>query len=471
MLFAFSFLSECGTKPMSDCVEYSLPIALNLQDLQEKRSFRVLEVFEVQKARVLDSLLSADSANLCRRMDRSEQTAPDEDSSPQYTLVSTSECFQNMLERLIPAPRLAIDIEADSLYHYFEKVCLIQISSDIDTYIVDPLAIGTIGNLAPLMSNPDMEKVFHAAGYDIFCLRRDYGFAFANIFDTHAAAQLLGYKLLGLGALMEKLLGIHHSKRRQRDDWSRRPLEPRQLEYAAMDTHHLLRLRDTLENELRQKSRLSWAKEEFETEAAVERSGKEFDTEGYRRIKGNRDLPVQDQLALRALYLLRDQAARKLDVPPFKVLTNTILMDLAKKPPKSVREMFNRPGISRRVARKFGAAILNTIEDSRRHDPSILEISVHNNYRTPNHTAKLRLEKLRLWRKQKANELGLHVGVVFPANLLENLAAAPPADKEQLANIPGIRRWRVREFGEEILQLLRSQEDQIESSGRISHQV
>jgi len=269
--------------------------------------------------------------------------------------------------------------------------------------------------------------------------------------------------------LMEQLLGIHHSKRRQRDDWSRRPLEPRQLEYAAMDTHHLLQLRDTLETELRRKSRLSWAKEEFETEAAVERSGKEFDTEGYRRIKGNRELPVKDQLTLRALYLLRDQAARKLDVPPFKVLTNTILMDLVRKPPKSVREMFNRPGISRRVARKFGAAILNTIEDSRRQDPSVLEISVNNNYKTPGRTAKLRLERLRLWRKQKAIELGLHVGVVFPANLLENLAAAPPADRGQLENIPGIRRWRVREFGEEILQLLRSREDQIESSARISH--
>jgi ribonuclease D len=404
-------------------------------------------------------------------MDRLENIAPEANSPPQYTLVSTPECFQNMLERLIPAPRLAIDIEADSLYHYFEKVCLIQISSDIDTYIIDPLAIGTIGDLAPLMSKPDMEKVFHAADYDIFCLRRDYGFVFANIFDTHAAAQLLGYKFLGLGALMEQLLGIHHSKRRQRDDWSRRPLELKQLEYAAMDTHHLLQLRDTLESELRQKNRLSWAKEEFETEASIERSSKEFDTEGYRRIKGNRELPIKDQLVLRALYLLRDQAARKLDVPPFKVMTDTILMDLTRKPPKSAREMFNRPGISRRVARKFGAAILNTIEDSRRQDSSVLEVSIRNNYRPPGRATKLRLEKLRLWRKAKAIELGLQVGVVFPANLLENLAAAPPADREQLANIPGIRQWRVREFGEEILQLLRSQEDQIESAAWISHEV
>ncbi len=404
-------------------------------------------------------------------MDCLENAAPDANSQPQYTLVSTPECFQNTLECLIPAPRLAIDVEADSLYHYFEKVCLIQISSDIDTYIFDPFAITTIMDLGPLMSNPEMEKVFHAAGYDIFCLRKDYGFAFANIFDTHAAAQLLGYEFLGLGALMENLLGIYHSKRRQRDDWSRRPLEPKQLEYAAMDTHHLLQLRDVLESGLRQKGRLTWAQEEFEIEAAAERSGREFDAEGYRRIKGSRDLTAQDQLVLRALYLLRDQAARKLDVPPFKVLTNTILMDLVRKPPKSVREMFNRPGISRRVARKFGAAILNTAEEARRQNPSILEISARGNWKAPSRAAKLRLEALKIWRKQKADELGLQVGVVFPANLLENLAAAPPANTGQLANLPGMRRWRVREFGEEILCLLRSQEDQIKSSAWYSQQV
>ena len=222
-------------------------------------------------------------------------------SPPPYTLVSTVEGFQTMLSRLLPAARLAIDIEADSLYHYFEKVCLIQISSDCDTYILDPLAVTSIGDLAPLMSNPSVEKVFHAAGYDIHCLRRDYGFAFSNLFDTHVASQLLGYEFLGLSAMMEKLLGIHHSKRRQRDDWSHRPLDSEQLEYAAMDTHHLLKLRDVLEIELRQKGRLSWAQEEFETAATIERPGKEFDTEGFRRIKGNRQLPLQDQVILRGI--------------------------------------------------------------------------------------------------------------------------------------------------------------------------
>ena len=254
---------------------------------------------------VLDSHLPADSVNLCVPMDRTKVEETGTHTPPPYTLVSTTESFRTMLNSLNKAPRLAMDIEADSLYHYFEKVCLIQISTDRKTYVLDPLAIEEIGDLGPLMSDSSVEKVFHAAGYDVHCLRRDHGFSFVNIFDTHIAAQLLGYEFLGLSPLMGKILGIHHSKRRQRDDWSHRPLASEQLEYAAMDTHHLLRLRDALEKELRQKNRLYWAQEEFETAAVTERPDKEFDANGFRRIKGNRELSLQDQTVLRAMVITR----------------------------------------------------------------------------------------------------------------------------------------------------------------------
>jgi ribonuclease D len=377
---------------------------------------------------------------------------------PPYELITTPDRFRCMLEGLMPASRLAIDIEADSLYHYFEKVCLIQISTDSDTYILDPLAVRSVGELAPLMRNPAMEKVFHASGYDIFCLSRDYNFTFANIFDTHVAAQLLGYEFLGLGTLMDGLLGIHHSKRRQRDDWSVRPLVPEQLEYAAMDTHHLLAMRDVLEAELRLKGRLSWAQEEFECAASAERREKEFDPEGFRRIKGNRDLSLQDQVVLRALYMFRDEIARKMDVPPFKVLNNSVLIDLARRPPQFPEEMYNRRGISNRVARKYSEGIIDIIAESRKQDPSILEAPARNNWKSPGRAAKLRTEAMKQWRQVKAKELNLPVGVVFPANLLEVLAAAPPLDLEEFANLPGMRRWRTREFGEEVLRLLQHPE-------------
>ncbi len=373
---------------------------------------------------------------------------------PPFTWVDTDFGFRRVLEDLAAAPRMAIDIEADSLYHYFEKVCLIQISTEKETYILDPLSISNLRGLAPMLSSPRVEKVFHAANYDIFCLRRDYGFTFSNIFDTHIAAQFAGYEFLGLSPLMEKLLGISHSKRRQRDDWSRRPLQSEQLEYAAMDTHHLLRLRDILEAQLREKRRLSWVQEEFEVEAAAEMPEREFDPEGFRRIKGNRELELRELAILRALYLLRDRYAREMDTPPFKVMNNSVLLDLARKPPRSAHEMFKRPGISYRVARKFAGEILRTIERAKKEDPSRLELPARSPWKAPSREARIRLENLKSWRQARAQELSLHVGVVFPGNFLETLSSSPPADLVALACIPGMRRWRVREFGAEILGML-----------------
>jgi ribonuclease D len=377
-----------------------------------------------------------------------------EETAPPYTSVATAESFQYMMESLRPAGRLAVDIEADSLYHYFEKVCLIQISTDSETFVLDPLAIRDLSSLGPLMSDPGVEKVFHAATYDIHCLRRDYGFTFGSIFDTHVAAQLLGYEQLGLSALMEKLLNINHSKRRQRDDWSRRPLALEQLEYAAMDTHHLLHLRDMLEEQLRQKNRLYWAVEEFELAATANAQEREFDPEGYRRIKGSRDLSVHELAVLRALYILRDRYARELDVPAFKVLNNPVLIDLSQKPPHSPRDMFHRAGISYRVARKYAGEIFRAIERARAAESEEVTLPTPKLWRAPSRETRQRLESLKIWRVEKARELQLPVGVVFPGNILEFLAAFPPADLVSLEDVDGMRRWRVREFGEEILRLL-----------------
>ena len=378
-----------------------------------------------------------------------------------YTLVSTNDCFYAMMDRIIGARRLAIDTEADSLYHYFEKVCLLQLSTYSETFIIDPLTVTVVGELAPLISDPSVEKVFHAAGYDVFCLRRDFNFTFANIFDTHLAGSLLGYEYLGLDAMMEKVLGIHHSKDCQRDDWSQRPLHAEQLEYAAMDTHHLLRLRDALERELLLKDRMEWAREEFAAVAATERSEKEFDPEGFRRIKGFHALDVGKRLILRALYLFRDNAARKLDAPPFKVLNNSVLADLARRPPLSAQELFKRPGVSFRVARKFGADIVNIIASANHADPAILDLPPRQVAKPPNVASRHLLELLKKWRQGKAEELKLPIGVIFPANILESLAVAPPANLDEFMAFPGMRKWRAREFGPEILQTLCSERVEI----------
>ncbi len=391
-------------------------------------------------------------------MDHDKTNQAGEIRSTPFTWVASLDAFQRLVESLQPASRLAIDIEADSLYHYFEKVCLIQISTDCETFILDSLAVKDLRALGPIMADAAVEKVFHAANYDLFCLRRDYEFAFKNLFDTHVAAQLMGYEQLGLDALLEKLLGISHSKRRQRDDWSRRPLAPEQLEYAAMDTHHLMQLRDLLERQLREKGRLAWAREEFESLAELQTQEREFDAEGFRRIKGSRTISLPQLAILRALYLLRDRYAREMDVPPFKVMNNSVLLDLAQRPPRAPRELFKRPGISFRVARRFSGEIYRTIENARSEDPASLALPARDPGKAPSRESKARLEELRRWRRVKAEELQLHVGVIFPGALLEIVAACPPDNLAELEAIPGIRRWRIHEFGAEILGIIHKNE-------------
>jgi ribonuclease D len=373
-----------------------------------------------------------------------------------FALVASPEAYREMLEALRPASRIAVDIEADSLYHYFEKVCLIQISTDSSTFVLDALAVRDLGDLAPFFADPQIEKAFHAASYDIYCLRRDYGFTFARIFDTHVAAQLCGYEQLGLSALLESLLGISHSKRRQRDDWSRRPLEAEQLQYAAMDTHHLLTLRDLLEKTLESQGRLSWALEEFQVAAGAIPQERRFDPEGFRRIKGSRELRAPESRALRALFLLRDQIARELDVPPFKVLNNSTLIDLARRPPGRPAELFRWKGVSYRVARRWAAEICNVVQRALHDDSVAPTLPRKPAWEPPSPEVMRRVEHLKKWRSRKSEELGLHVGVIFPGNLLELLASAPPEDAESLAAVDGMRSWRVQEFGVEILEILHS---------------
>jgi ribonuclease D len=376
--------------------------------------------------------------------------------SPRYYVVGTPDAFERALHTLNQAARVAIDIEADSLYHYFEKVCLVQISTDVETFIIDTLALKDLTALAPLMANNRVEKVFHAASYDVGSLRRDYGFSFGRIFDTHVAAQLLGYEHLGLSALLEELLRVVHSKHRQRDDWSRRPLEPEQLEYAAMDTFHLLELRDQLESQLSDKGRLQWAWEEFEAAAGCTSQEKKFDPEGFRRIKGSAQLSSRQLAILSSLYVLRDRVAREMDLPPFKVLNNTVLLDLSRRPPDSCGALLGRPGISHRVARRFADEIYAAIRQANLRDPSLTASEPRSSWKSPSAEAKLRLENLKAWRRARSKELGLHIGVLFPGNLLEILAAVPPSNRAAMEQIDGMRRWRVHEFGGEILDLLRA---------------
>ena len=173
-------------------------------------------------------------------MDRPRQRPP--------TFVADPGGLAALVERVRAEPVVAVDTESNSFHVYRERICLIQLSTRAEDFIVDPLAVDVEPLGAVLCDG--RETVFHGADYDIRCMKREYGWALPRLFDTMAAARRLGRSGLGLSALVESQFGVRLSKAHQRSDWGRRPLTREQIAYAALDTHFLLPLRDVLAGEI-----------------------------------------------------------------------------------------------------------------------------------------------------------------------------------------------------------------------------
>ena len=182
---------------------------------------------------------------------------------PTATYLDTDAAVGQWLASIRKSAILALDTEGASFHRFVDRIYLLQLSTRDSHAIIDPLPIASPSALGEIVQDPKVEIVFHDADYDLRLLRQDYGWQIRNVFDTRIAAQLIGLKAFGLAALLERSFGLKLDKKHQRADWSMRPLTADMLDYAAQDTMHLLGLRDILHEELRQKGRLEWAKEEF----------------------------------------------------------------------------------------------------------------------------------------------------------------------------------------------------------------
>ena len=279
-------------------------------------------------------------------------------------LVADPDVLAHLVAALAVAPVVAVDTESNSLHAYRERVCLIQISTSDADYIVDPIALPDLSALGPVMANPRQQKILHAAENDLVGLRRDFQFSFANIFDTMTAARTLGWPQVGLAPILNTHFGVTMNKKYQRADWKRRPLTPEQLEYARLDTHHLVALRDKQFDELTAAGRWPEAQEEFERLARGRDDQDIVSTPRptFWRVKGAHDLSPQQAALLDALFTYREREADRLDRPPFKVLTEAILLELARRAPRHTEELRRVPGMTSDQTRRHTPALLRAIE-------------------------------------------------------------------------------------------------------------
>jgi ribonuclease D len=370
-----------------------------------------------------------------------------------YVWVDTPSALKEMLIGLRNSPFVAVDTESDSLYVYFEKVCLIQFSIPGVDYLVDPLAVDVTA-LTEFFADPRYEKVFHAAEYDIMCLKRDYDFTFRNIFDTMIAARVLGWKRYGLGTILQDRFNVRLDKRMQRYNWGVRPLTEEALNYARLDTHFLLSLRELQLTELQAQKRLVEARQAFRRQTQVKPASKIFNPDDFWRIRGARDLRPVEQAVLRRLYIFRDQYARKLNRPPFKVINNATLVRLAQAQPTDLRSLAGIKGLSYRMSHHAGKKLLRAITEGQKAPfPSY----PRNRQKHPGDDTLARYEALRAWRKSIAETRNVEPDVILPNSTLMVLAKRVPRTAKALVKVEGLDDWQRRTYGDDILQVLREQ--------------
>jgi ribonuclease D len=370
---------------------------------------------------------------------------------PNPILITRQNALQRLAGELGRESIIAVDTESNSLYAYRERVCLIQFSTSQHDYLVDPLALDDLSSLAPVFQDERIEKVFHAAEYDLICLERDYGFRFANLFDTMLAARILGWEAIGLGSILEAQFGVQVDKRYQRADWGKRPLPPHQLSYAQLDTHYLIPLRQSMYAALQEKGLWPLAVEDFTRMSAVDGRSNGVKSEDCWRVSGANDLPPQNAAVLRELCRYRDQAARAADRPLFKVISDRTLLEIAAQCPTNQAELSKIGGMTEGQVARHGRGLLEAVRRGQAAEPLYPPRHIR-----PDDRLLERLEALRNWRKITARKLGVNSDVVLPRELLYAVASQNPRGYEDLESVLAQVPWRVEHFGGEILEAVRN---------------
>jgi ribonuclease D len=371
---------------------------------------------------------------------------------PAPILVDTPAAFDAFLQVLSTENRLALDTESDSLYRYFYKVCMIQVSTGTIDYLLDPLRLPDLRPLGQFLADPSIQKVFHAAENDVLLLKRDFKFSFDNIFDTMLAARILGRRGVGLAALLREHFGVELDKRVQLTDWGHRPLTGQQLSYARLDSRFLLPLCDLLTEELHAKRRWREAHEAFADLPDLQFVEKPFDPEGFWRSKEVRDLRPSEIAIFRELYLWRDQQARTLDQPPFKVMSDQMLFILSQEQPHSLDSLPLNPNQTRR----FGTAILAAIARGRVAPVPQPPARRTNGEGRPDPEVAARYDRLRAWRTKRATARGVDLDVILNNETLMAVARACPTDMDALTALGVMRSWKLAEYGPELLAIVGS---------------
>jgi len=370
-----------------------------------------------------------------------------------FDWIDRRERLAPVAERLMGMEAVGVDLEGDSLFHYQEKVCLVQIATPAEVILIDPLGLRDLSPLEAVFADPAVRKVLHGSDYDIRSLDRDFGIHIHGLFDTQVAARFLGLAEISLADLLKSRFGFLAEKKYQKKDWSVRPLPEEMLSYAAADAAYLLPLATALEHELRDLDRLSWVEEECEILSRVRHNP---NAEGpiFKTLRGAGVLDRRGLAVAEEVLKLRIRLAQKLDRPPFKVLGNQSILEIAESKPVTLEALGAVKGLGRKQVHSLGPSLLKCVQKALELPEESLPSYPRKKAQRFGPDVMKKIRALKAWREKKAKKLGLDPSVVLTNAQIHAISAAHPAGADELRGVEVVRDWQCRVFGPEVLKII-----------------
>jgi len=371
-----------------------------------------------------------------------------------YTLIDTRAGLGNFTKSVKKSTVVAVDLEADSMYHFQEKVCLVQMATRVDRVVIDPIKTKDMSALKPLFSSRKVKKIFHGADYDVRSLYRDFNIEINNLFDTQVACMFLGYKETGLDAVLQQKFNISLNKKFQKKDWSRRPLSDEMMEYAVADVAHLIPLAEILEKELKKKGRLYWVNEESDIISKV-RPAAGDDQPLFLKFRGSGRLDRTGLGVLEALLKFRMRVAQRKDKPLFKIFSNQALLKTASTRPTDLSRLKKAEAFSFKQIDMYGKAIVNVVNTILKTPANKLPVYPKKRAQRVDASVSKRIKALKAWRDSKSRALEIDPGVLLSNALISVIADKNPSEVKALQQVDEMKNWQRREFGREITAILK----------------
>ncbi len=372
--------------------------------------------------------------------------------------VDTASALEPVLKSVAKSPWVSVDTEADSLHHYTEKFCLMQLTTPDGNFVIDPLSGIDLLPLLKLLE--EKELLLHGADFDIRLMNRLAAFKPRVIFDTVIAAQLLGYDKQSLADIVHRHCNVTLSKASQTTDWSVRPLDEKHIVYAANDTHYLKTVADLMRAELEANHRLAWHHEACEKllKSILEPRQDDDEERPEWLVKGANKLDGRGLTIVKALWYWRETEAKRLDRPRFKVLTTDTVLDIAEWAAKSHgTDVAEFPGCPRHLKGLYRTPVNEALKKAYAEPETRLESKRHHHRpgKQPPGDYKDILGKLKAVREETAKVLGINPSLLGTNAAMDVIIVQNPTSVEKLIATGALMKWQAEILGEAIVKVLR----------------